>query len=900
MRLTRIRIEALRRFSGVVTIDRLQPDINLFVGPNGAGKSTIVAAIRAAFFERHRAATVTDLLPWRDSTAAPTVEIDFETGGHCYRLMKRFLARPRCTLEVDGTLLDGGEAEDRLAALLGFEHAGKGSSRPALLGVPGLLWIEQGSGQRIHDEVGHATGHLRRALEASLGEMASTGGDDLVQKVLAERDKLLTAGRGQARGELLQSRDAVTAFESRIAALAEQCERYREQVDSFAALNAAIDDDLRRRPWDDLAARAAAARRRLDEVDRARQALAADRALLMQTLERLRLLQAQHAGFAGQREQLAQRRAAVRRAITVRDDAEAAHGAARQRLAVAQAGRDATRFALEAAGRRHRRIELRRQLEALGQRRRELGDAASRAEAIGVRLAALREAVALHPIDDAQLAGLRSAERDAQMARIRVDAVATTVRHELQPGWTIDVAGRPCSGSGALRISATTVLDIPTVGTLTIEPGGGDLAVLVSARDRADEALRAGLDAVGLGTLAEAEARLRQRREAEQALAIETARLEQLAPGGVASLQAGLDEALPAIAAIQAQLDGLPAEPQAVAPDRPDPADPADATRAADVDRAREAHALAEAQWQSALAAEQQARAAWTVAAGTLAHAETELNALAADVDGAEWRERLERSRVAVDSAQAQADALVQKVEAVERTIDAASPEVLRQDAERLSRAADLALEAHRKRREAQIALESQLESAGAAGLEEALADVVADHERAQRRLRELERRALALDRLAGMLQDKRRILTQRLQAPLLRHMNRYVQLLLPGAAVTLDEALAPRAVTQESEPAGSQGRFDELSFGTREQIGLISRLAYADLLREAGHPTLIILDDGLVHSDAARLGQMKRVLFDAGARHQILMFTCHPERWQDLGAEARDVASLIPENRFT
>ena len=41
----------------------------------------------------------------------------------------------------------------------------------------------------------------------------------------------------------------------------------------------------------------------------------------------------------------------------------------------------------------------------------------------------------------------------------------------------------------------------------------------------------------------------------------------------------------------------------------------------------------------------------------------------------------------------------------------------------------------------------------------------------------------------------------------------------------------------------------------------MISRLAYADLLKEAGRPTLIIPDDALVHSDEQRLAQMKRVL---------------------------------------
>ena len=75
---------------------------------------------------------------------------------------------------------------------------------------------------------------------------------------------------------------------------------------------------------------------------------------------------------------------------------------------------------------------------------------------------------------------------------------------------------------------------------------------------------------------------------------------------------------------------------------------------------------------------------------------------------------------------------------------------------------------------------------------------------------------------------------------------------------------------------------------GAREQMGVVARFAYADLLKEAGKPTLLILDDALVHTDADRLAQMKRVLYDAATRHQILLFSCHPEAWRDLGVAAR------------
>ncbi len=102
-----------------------------------------------------------------------------------------------------------------------------------------------------------------------------------------------------------------------------------------------------------------------------------------------------------------------------------------------------------------------------------------------------------------------------------------------------------------------------------------------------------------------------------------------------------------------------------------------------------------------------------------------------------------------------------------------------------------------------------------------------------------------------------------------------------------------PQPAHPHGQPGAGSGAYDALSFGAREQMGLISRLAYADLLKEAGRPTLIILDDALVHSDHSRLDQMKRILFDAALRHQILLFTCHPEHWRDLGVAAQDIQAL-------
>jgi len=156
----------------------------------------------------------------------------------------------------------------------------------------------------------------------------------------------------------------------------------------------------------------------------------------------------------------------------------------------------------------------------------------------------------------------------------------------------------------------------------------------------------------------------------------------------------------------------------------------------------------------------------------------------------------------------------------------------------------------------------------------------------------ELQLRAKALSLLVERLETKRQALTAKLQAPLQARLDHYMRLLFPGARLGLQEDLTPAVL--ERGVGTDAVDFGQLSHGAREQIALISRLAYADLLKEAGKPTLILLDDALVNTDSQRLDLMQRVLYDAAQRHQMLLFTCHPERWAGLGVPAREVAGFV------
>ena len=74
------------------------------------------------------------------------------------------------------------------------------------------------------------------------------------------------------------------------------------------------------------------------------------------------------------------------------------------------------------------------------------------------------------------------------------------------------------------------------------------------------------------------------------------------------------------------------------------------------------------------------------------------------------------------------------------------------------------------------------------------------------------------------------------------------------------------------------------MSAGAQEQLGILARLAAARLVaQEEGVP--LILDDTLGYADPARLATMGAALALAGRDTQIIVLTCSPDRYQQVGS---------------
>lgn len=876
MKLSRLAVRELRQFSTRFELIDLEAGLNLISGANETGKSALVRALQAAFFERFGTKSVDDLRPWQDPSAAPEVEVDFEYAGRRYQLAKRFLKKSQCRLQCGADHYEGEQAEALLQELLGFSYPGKGASREEYWGIPGLLWITQGTGQDLARPIGHAHDFLRESLSQGIEEMATSGGDALIDEIAADRAQLLTQ-TGKPTGEL---KKLIAEAEDAKQALAETGQRmvqYQQLVDRLGTVRAEWQLQDRDKPWAEAERRKTVAQRQLDLVNAQRQTLARAEAELKQARNEQQLLFEQLRQWQQEQAQLDARAARVtvlqqqmETSRQRRRELESQLAEAEQRLKTAEQA-----FNLAESGRRRSELEagIRDLQQSIESDRVRLGRAREAQE----KRILLQQELARTAIDGAQVE--RLAEQEDSLRRIegRRSAVATRVRYRLVAGQELTLGSETLTGEGEATLIEPARLQLNGIGELTIEPGGQDLTSLAAQEREARHRYQAMLAELKLESLAQARSRLSEQRDAEQQLRWQDQTLRDLAPAGIEALAAELSLRETRLGQLRDSLDTTAPLPDG----------------SPTLEAARDALALAQQQHKGLAAQLQAAREQEIAAVTELGGAQAEHEELQARIKSPDRQERHDANQNRLLELGAVVEHSERDIARQQAAIETANPQLLEDDIQRFGRAAEVSRAAQRERVTEIARLEGALGAEGAASLGEERAERQARAERVERHLQALEQRAAALDLLYRRLQDKRTALVERLQAPLQKHIAAYLRILFPEAQLQINEAFQPGRLAREGS---ADVDFSALSFGAREQIGVILRLAYADALQAAGRPTLIVLDDALVHSDRPRREAMQRVLYSAARRHQILLFTCHPDNWAELGVPVRALEKLKAE----
>ena len=866
MKLRSIELTNVRRFAGrQAVLSGIGDGITVLSEPNEFGKSTFFDSLHAVFFERHgsRNAAIKSLQP--HAGGAPEVAVEVELPEGRFRIEKRWLSRPQARVgDAAGRLIaQADEAEAWIDRLIGG----------GLAGPSGLLWVRQGQmGLEPEDRRDRERDlSTRRDLLSSVaGEIdMMTGGrrmDAVIDRVAEALAALATpTGRPKAGGEWARAVEEAETLAAEEARLSPKAAALSEDLARRALVQKAL---VRLTDPADSAARAEALR----QAQAAHEAARAHYERLVQAETTLRLarldeekLRAEIAAAEVLSARVAQARAAL---VAAEEQAATARSRAQELNARDRAAAEAAER-LGAAGRTLRsRLHLAMQAEAArraGTLAEELSRRLDRAAALQESLDRIAALKARLRITGAWMDAAETAQTAVDRARARAEAQAVTV--EAQP----DAAPALLDGhplpAGPVPILKTAELTLPGFGRLRIDPGSGRGHDATAELAAAEQRLAGLLVEAQVADLAQARAQWQRLQGLEAEAAQARALLAELAPEGLEPLRTAL----------------LAAKSEAAA--GPDEAE--------DVASLSAALTAAEAEEQTAQAAARAAHALAVEAGNALAGAEADRAAAARQVQSAQVEAGDEaalsariadlRSREpALAAARAQAEAALEALRATAPDLAAAEARLTRAKG-----AVEQARSEEQKAREDLASLSARIAALAEEGIEERLSILADRRAAAEARAARYEAEVRALTRLRRALDEARTKARDAYFGPVLRELQPLLAMLHPGAEVMIDDqSLLPASLTRD----GQAEPLEILSGGTREQVAILTRLAFARLFAASGRPVPVILDDALVHSDDDRIEAMFDALHRVARDQQILVLTCRQRAFAALGGERAEV----------
>lgn len=869
LQLRRISLNNFRKFREPLTIEGLGEGLNIIIEPNERGKSTILEALRAAFFVRH--ATKNQLAqsfaPYGEAVA-PEIEVSFDIGTDSWKIAKRFLKGPQVEVTGPKGRAQGEEAENRLQALLGFVKDSSQRGDPATYGALGLLWVPQAQALEVTAPGSIVRSSIQATLEAEVGTIVGGAAYERVRKRIDEQYDIYwtPTGKAQSKGRWQAARD-------------------RDQQARQTAADATTRLDALETSFGELET----ARGRLKVIERelADETEQEQRAGLVQSLEIARAAaqiletrKAEHENFSANLDRLddlQSQHEAAKEALTAAGESLTAITADREQLAdqleagrtkvveakaaldKARDDRATARQALVEGDARLARLQRHAAITDARQRHTELLD-------LEKQLANARNQAA-QVIPAEAFARLEANDRAVAEARAAVNAGATTI--ELTGDATgITIGGEPLTPNSPRTLTGETQIALGG-GILVIRPP----ATAASATARLAELLeRQDLELAewDVADLAAARTRNDTARDAQGTVQLLETKITGLTSAqSLLNLAAGPD-------ALKLFVAGVPAESPAADEDEISTDQLTRRLEEAEtvVVRAETLHDQAVQDLREIEDRDRPLAAAQAGAERDQTHASDRIAQLEGKPAFAGLADAIAKAgedvaQAAVKLAEAKRDATAHDVQAINRKIETIDSRARAGQTRRGDLEKDIAR------------LEAIIESEGGKGLASLAAAAAEEADAATQALARLDEEAATVKMLKDVLDEARAEASRTFVGPVAQRARVHVERLFPGADLSFDEELGLASVTR----SGLNEACGTLSKGTQEQLAVLTRLAFADMLLEQGMPVSLILDDPLVYSDDGRLDLMTEILEEASQRMQVILLTCRDRAFRHLSA---------------
>jgi len=860
--------------------------LNILCAPNESGKSTLIKTAIRAFFDRHtcKDAEIRSLQP-SGTDLSPTIKISFWIAGRKYLLQKNFLVAPRSTLsewvrDQWEPVAEGDKADQRLLELFQGIQTGRGASKAAHWGLLRFLWTQQGealawpdwavpAGQQIRSRLARV--HLDARVESLI---AGLWEEYLVYFTASGQVK--TGGPLKLAEIELESLNAgLASIESRKKNLEEKQNAYRNVESAVTRLEIeSKDHEIRGKELRELAIKAENQRRELEKFESELQGAKERLSRVSRDSERLSTLQAGLEQLTRAQPVLVERlaRASEEEArisgltLFLESDVERqdqAIGVLSQQASRTRCLMDRSRVLLELEQSSHRQNRIYEQ------------------KALKERLQ--NERAGIPSITSASLAAMEKIEQTIRESEIRISSVGLRLEINPDKDCSVSLTGRDPETLQAktvkvLSASQKVEVTLHGWGTVVVRSGSTEAQKMQEELDAEKARIQKMLRDLCVESTLQARQFLERDREISTRITVCESTLGALlgSNGSVErfeqtrkkdelrlqtldkELQVTAGEKVPSLLELETEDARIGLQARSLDVELKTARLKLRAVRE-EFERARLQHAEILEAIRLAKSQEQTVRQQIT------------------DLRG-RYEENIDRALQNSQNLFAEAEARFNYA----RSLLPENYLTLPERSKRLSLASEQVFQELARNRNVLAQAEGELRSMGAEGVFASETILLEKKELSLERVKTARTRGWGLRIAHDLLRRRQAEAIQSVLAPLESQLSSTFAEISGDhhRQVFLNQELEIEGVGRNREELVP---FEGLSQGAKEQLILSLRLAVALELRET-EPQLLVLDDVLVNTDAARQSRLLELLEQGGQKLQILVMTCHPEHYRGVG----------------
>jgi len=897
-----IKVSGWRCLLDEVTLGPFEDGINVIHAPNGTGKSRIFEALQRALLDGHRVSgrDVEAIRPW-GRALTPRVCVEFVHSGQEYRVTKQFLDSPIALLErkENGTyrrLAEGLAADEKTREILTKNPPGRGLARPENWGLAQILWASQGN-----LAIGVLSGDVITDIQHMLSAQISSTPTGPVEKRIEDLYQQFFT----AKGKLKTGKDAplLTHLRDQLAEAIQQKHQAYEQYLAFEESSRRV-EDLRskrtqaRHDTDEISkalkdARIVAEgyRKLVGERDQRSEQVSSTEAQYKELKQRIDLIKTTEKELDESQKALQ----SLEEEIPIKDkEVQVREKEATQRkadLENARKGRETVDALAQLADRARRFNECRKELQ-------KLDDRISKIKKAEKALDDCWQKRNKHVAPDSKtLRMIQKLAKDRDDAQVRIEASLITLEIVPKKDSLIDVITGESTGTLTAKAGAPTqiqgspevVADLPKIARIR---AWGPLESVEKYRElklKAEHKLRELTEPFGTSDIEELEVLLEKAEKLDGSIAEADTKHQTLLLGQSS------DEVSQERSILETKYRGfLEAQPDwdKTPPDADTLEAHAQDTKYAFISQVEQC----ESNWEKAQNALSAVASQKETLSRRLEDARKKVNSLTERRDELiaeskslkKMETDLQRVTMAWDVARARYQEIDDQIQKYED-----NPVAL---VERLEAQLESARRDSDQAREQEIREEARLENLTAQGPYSSL--VVAEERVLQldQKIRHEELHIEAIRLLHDTVAACRSNAIAAVSKPVEEKASRTLQRIAGRklGKIEIGEAFIPASVMPES--IEESVALDNLSGGEQEQLYLATRLALAEVLGKDDRQ-MVVLDDVLTATDARRLARVMGVLEEAAQQLQILVLTCHPERYRALkNTQFFDLENLLHE----